>query len=127
MAEVLDLSVRPDIWFRLTVVDADPLRATIRAAGELDLAASGPLAELLAQQQIEGRRVISLDLSEVTFLDCSCLSVLVTAHHRLLERHGLLVLAEVDGCVARILRLTGLADRLFIAPIPERRSAPLAS
>ena len=45
MAAVLHLSARRG--FRLTVVDLDPLRATIRAAGELDLAARDPLAELL--------------------------------------------------------------------------------
>lgn len=125
MADVLRLSARPA--FRLTVVDLDPLRATIRAEGELDLAARRPLAELLEQQQIAGRRVISLDLSEVTFLDCSCVGVLVAAHHRFLELHGLLVLTDVGARVAPILRVTGLADRLFIAPTGARPSRPRAS
>jgi anti-anti-sigma factor len=125
MADVLHLSARPG--FRLTVVDLDPLRATLWAAGELDLAARGPLSELLEQQLIAGRRVISLDLSEVTFLDCSCVGVLVAAHHRFLELHGLLVLTDIDARVARILRATGLEDSLFIAPTGARPSRPRAS
>ena len=125
MAEVLYLSARPG--FRFTVLDLDPLRATIRAAGELDLAAREPLAELLQQQQLAGRRVISLDLSEVTFLDCSCVGVIVTAHHRFLELRGLLVLTHVNARVARILRATGLEDGLFIAPTSARPSRPRAS
>jgi anti-sigma B factor antagonist len=125
MADVLPFSARPG--FRLTVVDLDPLRATIRAAGELDLAARQPLTALLQQQLIAGRRIISLDLSEVTFLDCSCVGVLVAAHHRFLELRGLLVLTEVDARVARILRATGLEDSLFMAPTGARPSRPRAS
>jgi anti-sigma B factor antagonist len=125
MADVLHLSARPA--FGLTVVHLDPLHATIRAAGELDLAARGPLAELLEQQQIAGRRVISLDLAEVTFLDCSCVGVLVAAHQRFLECHGLLVLTDVDARVARLLRATGLEDHLFITPAGASPSRPRAS
>ena len=125
MAEVLYLSARPG--FRFTVVDLDPLHATIRAAGELDLAAREPLAEVLQQQQIAGRRVICLDLSEVTFLDCSCVGVIVAAHHRFLELGGRLVLTDVNATVERILRVTGLEDSLFIASTSARPSRPRAS
>ena len=125
MAEVLHLSSPPG--FHLTVVELDPRRATIRAAGELDLAAREPLAELIQQQQLAGRRVISLDFSEVTFLDSSCVGVLVAAHRRLLERHGLLVLHDVDARIARTLRVTGQEDSLFIAPTRARPSRPRAS
>ena len=59
----------------------------------------------------------------MTFLDCSCVGVLVAAHHRFLELRGLLVLNDVDERAARILRATGLEDSLFIAPTPARRRA----
>ena len=125
MADVLQLSARPA--FQLTVVDLDPLRVTIRVAGELDLVAREPLLQMLEQQQLAGRRVIILDFSEVTFLDCSCVGVLVAAHNRLLELHGLLVLHDVDVRVARVLRVTGLEDILFLAPTQARPSQPRAS
>jgi len=124
---VPDVAARPEAEFVLTVVDVDPLRATIRASGELDLAARAPLAELLQQQQTAGRRVIRLDLSEATFLDCSCVGVLVAAHRRCLELQGLLVLTDLHACAARILRVTGLDDSLFIEPAGRRPLQPLAS
>ena len=125
MAEVLYLSARPGV--RFTVVDPDLLHATIRAAGELDLAAGEPLAEVVQQQQIAGRRVICLDLSEVTFLDCSCVGVIVAAHHRFLELGGRLVLTDLNATVERILTVTGLEDSLFIASTSARPSRPRAS
>jgi anti-sigma B factor antagonist len=127
VADILHLSARPDSAFRLRVVDTDPLRASIRAAGELDLAARDSLTELLQEQLLAGRRVINFDLSEVTFLDCSCIGVLVGAHHRFLERHGLLILAGIDARVARVLKLTGLDGKLFIAPTPTGCITPVAS
>jgi hypothetical protein len=55
----------------------------------------------------------------VTFLDCSCLGVLVESHHRLLRQHGLLVLTGVDDAIARIIRITGLDDTLFMVPADQ--------
>ena len=123
MAEVLHLSTP---GFQLTVVELDPRRATIRAAGELDLAAREPLAELLQQQQMAGRRVISLDFSEVTFLDSSCVCVLWRRPPPP-RACGLLVLHDVDARIARTLRVTGKEDCLFIAPTHARPSRPRPS
>lgn len=107
----------PATGFELTVVGLDQVRAMIGAVGDLDLAAREALHELLQHQEDAGRLVVELDVSEVTFLDCSCLGVLVGAHHRLLERHGLLVLTGIGACIARTLQLTGLTDTLLqVAP-----------
>lgn len=108
-----------DSGYELTVVDLDPLRAAICAVGEFDLAAQHDLTRVLRQQEEADRRFVQLDLSQATLLDCSCLRVLVTAHHRFLDRRGLLVLTGVDGCVARILEVSGLDDLLFIVPTDE--------
>lgn len=104
----------PDTGYELTVVDLDPLRAAIHAAGDLDLAARQDLAEVLRDQEDAGRRVVWLDLAQVTFLDCSCLAVLVASHHRFRDLRGLLVLRGVGDNVARILKITGLDDALFV-------------
>ena len=119
MAGVPTLNVLPDAAFDLAVVDLDPLRAAICAVGEFDLAARDDLAEALQQQETAGRRIVRLDVSRVTFLDCSCLGVIVASHQRFLELHGLLVITGVDGAVARILTITGLAERLFIVPADQ--------
>lgn len=119
MLSVPTLKALPDTAFELTVVDLDPLRAVICAVGEFDLAARDDLAEALQQQEAERRRIVHLDVSQVTFLDCSCLRVIAASHRRFLKIHGLLVLTGVDGTVARILKITGLDDRLFIVPADQ--------
>lgn len=114
-----NLVAEPCPEFEFTVVDLDPRRAAVRVVGELDLAARDALTEILEQQDDAHRHIVHLDLSQVTFMDCSCLGALVAAHHRLLARKGLLVLTGVDKCAARVLKLTGLDNLLFIVPADQ--------
>lgn len=104
----------PEPAFALTVVTLDPPAAAIRASGELDLAARQDLAGVLRRLEADERWVVGLDLSQVTFLDCSCLDTLVAAHQRLLDRQGGLVLTGVGARIARILAITALDEVLFI-------------
>lgn len=127
MAGVRTLVADVDLGFELTVVALDPVRATICAVGELNLAARRALAEVLQQQEDAGRRVVRVDLSRVTFIDCSCLGILVASHYRFLKLHGLLVLTGVDARVERVFRMADLGDRLFIVPTGEDRFAGVAS
>ena len=55
-----------------------------------------------------------LDLSGVTLLDATALSGITRAHHDLLRRRGTLVITGVRSLVARVLRMTGLDEQLFI-------------
>lgn len=119
MVAVQTLVAEADVGYELTVVDLDPLRAAISAAGEFDIAARDDLAEVLRQQENAHRRFVRLDLSHVTFLDASCLGILVASHHRFLKRHGLLVLTGMDPIVSRVLKIAGLDDRLFVVPADE--------
>ena len=100
------------------VVRVSGSRASLRAAGELDLAAVEGLSSILAAQLAAGRRFIRLDLSAVTFIDCSCLGVLVAAHHRLRGTRGQLLLTDVSGPVVRLLDLTGMAAVLLTTSTP---------
>lgn len=129
MAGVPTLVAEPAVrYYDLAVVDLGPLRASVRATGELDLAARDDLAAVFQEQLDAGRRIVRLDLSAVTFLDCSCLGVLIAAHQRFLDLRGLLVLSGVTENVARVLAITGTDDRLFIVPGSEEPEAnvPLA-
>lgn len=119
MAVVQTVTAEPSPGFQLTVVDHDPLRTTICAVGEFDLAAWNDLAHVLQPQESRRRRIVQLDLSKVTFLDCSCLGLLVASHHRMLREHGLLVLTGVDDAIARIIRITGLDDTLSVVPADQ--------
>jgi anti-sigma B factor antagonist len=94
-------------------------RAVVRAVGEWDLANADILAEMFEAHQKAGRRFVRLDLSALTFLDCACVSVLVTAHRRLLAAGGTLVLTGVTRRVLRLLSLAGLDDVLLSTSLSE--------
>lgn len=97
----------------LTMLRKDPTQALVRIIGEWDLAKAHLLGEQLAQHQKAGRRLVRLDVSAVSFLDCSCLGVLVTAHQRLLATRGTLVLTGVTPRLTRLLSLAQL-DRVLL-------------
>jgi anti-sigma B factor antagonist len=99
--------------FALSTVSLDRRSVWLRAAGELDLAAAGDLALLFQRQADAGRCFVWLDLSQVTFLDCSCLGVLVSARHRFLAAGGTFTLCGVSARVEWLLTLTGLHATLF--------------
>ena len=85
--------------------------------GELDLASSPALEEEL--DKVVGRRPVVVDLRELNFIDSTGLSVLVKANQRAVESDTLFALASTgDGQVDRLLRLTGMSERLRMAGSP---------
>jgi len=78
--------------------------------GELDLASAPMLDQRLAGL---GSGPVALDVREVTFIDSSGLSIVIAGVHRARDRgERLVVVAEEDGPVQRIMTLTGL-DQLI--------------
>lgn len=74
--------------------------------GELDLASAPILDERLAGL---GTGPVALDVREVTFIDSSGLSIVIAGMHRARDRgERLIVVADEDGPVQRIMALTGL-------------------
>jgi anti-anti-sigma factor len=106
-------SVRTNTRASLTTLRQDRTRILIRAVGEWDLANAHLLDEMLAEQQEAGRRFVRLDMSAVTFLDCTCLDVLVSAHRRLLAARGTLVLTGITPQQMRLLKLARL-DQILL-------------
>lgn len=100
--------------FALAIDRLDAHRAALSAWGELDLAAVKHLAVLLLTSEVTDRTVVHFDLSRVTFMDCSCLGVLVGAHRRLRSVRGRLILAPTSDPVSRLIELTRL-DRTLLA------------
>jgi anti-sigma B factor antagonist len=93
--------------------------ALVRAVGEWDLAKAATLADLLDAHEKAGRRFVRLDLSAVTFLDCTCIGVLVSVHRRLLAARGTLVLTGVSPRLQRLLRLARLDDVLLTTSVSD--------
>ncbi|HEY6932009.1 MAG TPA: STAS domain-containing protein [Marmoricola sp.] len=69
--------------------------------------------------QPEPARVVVVDLSRVTFLDCSALSVLLEAAQMTQQQGGMMCLAGARGEVARILTMSGLDKLLNCSPGQE--------
>jgi len=82
-------------------------------SGEADLTTTEMLREVLATQLGTGARLVTVDASELSFLDSASLRILVLAARALQARHGTLVFACPQPLVVRLLEITG-ADRLLI-------------
>jgi anti-anti-sigma factor len=84
----------------------------VSAAGELDVNTAPDLREQLARLIADGTRHIVVDLADVSFVDSTALSVLVSALKRLRQASGDLELASPNPSVRRVFEITGLT-RLF--------------
>jgi anti-sigma B factor antagonist len=84
----------------------------VMLSGEADATTAALLREMLTTQLDTGARLVTVDVSGLSFLDSASLRVLVLAARALQGRHGMLVLACPQPSVARILEITG-ADRVL--------------
>jgi anti-sigma B factor antagonist len=95
----------------LTISEHDG-ETVLSAAGELDVNTAPELREQLARLVNDGARQIVVDLADVSFVDSTALSVLVSALKRLRQSDGDLALASPTPSVRRVFEITGLT-RLF--------------
>jgi len=95
----------------LTVSEHDG-ETVVRAAGELDVNTAPELREQLARLIAADTSLIVVDLTDVSFVDSTALSVLVSALKRLRQADGDLELASPNPSVRRVFEITGLT-RLF--------------
>lgn len=84
----------------------------LSVAGELDLHTSPQLKEALSEVLDQGSAHIALDLSQVPFMDSSCLGVIVGGLKRARENGGELALMSLQPSPAKVIALTGL-DGVF--------------
>lgn len=92
---------------------------TVEALGELDLATAELLSAVLGCHV--GRRVVRLDVSGLTFVDCAGLRTIAAAHRLLAAHGGRLVLVGVGPRIQWLLHVTGI-DCLFVADRPSDAS-----
>jgi anti-sigma B factor antagonist len=91
----------------LKVEDTDAGRV-VHVRGELDLASAPALSTLLAEAAEEGDAAVTLDLSEVSFIDSSALRALVLAGRDLTARGRTLQIGPRSEMVSRVLTMTSL-------------------
>ena len=95
----------------LTVSEHDG-ETVVGAAGELDVNTAPELREQLARLVNEGARLIVVDLTAVSFVDSTALSVLVSALKRLRQADGDLELASPNPSVRRVFETDDFGDAM---------------
>ena len=86
--------------------------AELRLRGELDIASAPELAGVLERLLATEHRVIVLDLTELSFLDCAGMRPIRAALCELRRRDGSLVIRHPQPRVEHTLQLAGLGDAL---------------
>ena len=92
--------------------------------GELDIASALGLAGPLSDIATDGDGHVVLDLSELSFMDSTGMSVLLNARRRLTRQGRRLLVVCPSGPVMRLFELTSLIDTLGVHP---SRGAALAA
>ncbi|MFK4071723.1 STAS domain-containing protein [Streptomyces sp. NPDC029674] len=95
----------------------------IEMHGELDLVTYQRMAPLLDAVTAGPEPLVIVDLTPVTFVDCSGLSLLVRAHRRVAHRGGRLRLVCAQPLTLRMLRVTKLTS--VLSPVPTLAAALL--
>jgi anti-sigma B factor antagonist len=86
-------------------------RTVVRLAGEAD-ATTGALREVLAAEAAKRPGLLLVDMSGLTFIDSSALSVVLRLHRDLRGSASAVALISPSAAVARVLELLG-ADQLI--------------
>jgi anti-sigma B factor antagonist len=81
----------------------------VSVAGEIDMATAPALAETLVQFP---NGSVTVDLSEVTFIDASGLRALVAAQRHIGRREGRMLVQGVNPFTRKLFEMTGLAGLL---------------
>lgn len=96
----------------------------VEIGGEIDIITEDQLREMLLQVMSRHNPRIMLDLSRVSFMDCSGIRVLISTRRRAELLGGELLLIAVSPRVGKILRLTGMQD---VLPVHEYPAIPAMS
>ncbi|MFF1307973.1 STAS domain-containing protein [Streptomyces sp. NPDC058307] len=91
-------------------------RALITLAGEIDLESAPLVRRALAWCLRDGIRTIDIDLTPLTFCDCSGLNVFLDAARKTAEAGGTLRLHHPPPTLSRLLDLTGSGFLLLDVP-----------
>src|SRR3954454_10408652 len=86
--------------------------------GELDISTAGPLEDNLRRVEADAPALLVIDLSRLEFMDSTGLRLLISADQRAREAGRRVVLVRGTDIVQRVLRLTGLDERLEIVDEP---------
>jgi anti-sigma B factor antagonist len=103
--------------FEVTIEERDGA-VYVTLLGELDISTAGPLEDNLQRIEADEPRLLVIDLSRLDFMDSTGLRILISADQRARADGRRCVLIRGNDIVQRVLRLTGLDERLDIVDEP---------
>ena len=95
---------------RLSINEGDD--NVLHAAGVIDAHTASTLQAAIDAHDVDTD--VTLDLSDITFIDSSGLRIIVAAHQRFDDAGHRLVLHRPSDAVQRLFGITGLTDHLHI-------------
>lgn len=108
--------------FTISVSGADAGLAVVSVAGELDIAGAPELALAFGNLERSDVRAVAVDLSGLTFIDSSGISVLATAVQEAQARGGSMIVAAPEGDVRRVFDIVRFGE---FVPLEDSLSAAL--
>ena len=87
----------------------------VRLLGELDMSTAPQLREELLRLTSGGATMVTVDLSQLAFVDSTGLSVLITGLKRLRQQGGEMALRSPTPGTRRVLEITGLTEVFAIS------------
>ena len=94
---------------QVTVLGAVP-EYEVRLLGELDMSTAPQLRDELHRLASDGATMVTVDLSELAFVDSTGLSVLITGLKQLRQQGGEMALRSPTPGTRRVLEITGLTE-----------------
>jgi anti-sigma B factor antagonist len=93
----------------------------VELSGELDISSASAVESRLMELEQRGPARLYVDLSKVSFIDSTGLSMIINADGRARKDGRRLTIVSGEGVPRRILRTVGLEDRLDV--VAERPAA----
>lgn len=97
----------------------DRERVVVTLSGELDIATVPAVVSVLTELRVAGWADVVLDLRELTFIDSTGLSLLLSAEHAFRALGGTFAIVDGSPEVARLLETVGLSDHFRRTTFPR--------
>ncbi len=97
------------------IVSSVESRHEVRLLGELDMSTAPRLSDELVRLASDGPSMVTVDLSDLAFIDSTGLSVLITGLKRLRQQGGDLALRSPTPGTRKVLEITGLTEVFSIS------------
>ncbi len=100
--------------FSASEESVDASTHVVAVTGEVDIFTAPEFKSVISDAIDSGRETVVVDLTGATFIDSSSLGVLISAHRRLTQREGHLVVATDVPAVRKTFQITGLDSVLDV-------------